>query len=194
MVREKRKQENTPWSIVHYTKTLLGLLEKAGEQEQYGTELRYLVLELKCQETEFVSRLKKITSAEQWPAVFAILLTNAKRPSDRMQLYHLDGMYSELFAEVSRYPYIGNFQNYEETLREWNCEKTLKLYIEVLKCEMESACDRKQYRYLAGLLRGLKAYPNGREEAKALTAYWYIHHKNRPAMKDELKKAGYPQK
>lgn len=194
LVREKRAVENTPWSIINYTKTLLGLLEKAGEKEQYESELRYLVLELKCGETEYVSRLKAITTLEQWPVVFEILLADAKRPADRMQLYHLEEMYSELFTELSWYPSIGMFGCYEDTLRSWDCEKTRKLYAETLKCEMERACDRKQYRYVVGLLGGLKAYPYGAAEAKALADYWYDHHKNRPAMKDELKKAGYPQK
>ena len=194
LVREKRKWErNTNWQLTDYTKTLLGLLEKAGEHEQYEYELRYLVLELKCQETEFVSRLKAITPLESWAAVFQKLLADAKRPADRMELYHLNGMYSELHAELSRYSYIGLFQNYEEDLRRWDSERTLKLYAEILKWEMDRACDRKQYRHVAAHLDKLKAYPNGQEEANTLAAYWYVYHKNRPAMKDELKKAGYPQ-
>ncbi len=195
LVREKRKwEENTNWQTADYTKTLLRLLEKAGEQAEYETELRYLVLELKCQETEFVSRLKAITPPEQWETVFATLLADAKRPVDRMQLYHFNGMCSELFTELMRYPYIATFQYYEETLRGWDSEKTLKLCTEIMKQEMDRACDRKQYRLVATYLDNLKAYPNGQEEANALAAYWYIYHKNRPAMKDELKKAGYPQR
>ena len=38
----------------------------------------------------------------------------------------------------------------------------------------------------------LEAYPSGAEEARKLAAYWHIYHKNRPAMKDELQKAGFP--
>lgn len=194
LVREHRKNErNTPWRMVDYTKNLLELLEKAGKQNEYEAELQYLVLKLRCQETEFVSRLKAITPAEQWLAVFEILLADAKRPADRMQLYHFNGMYSELFAELNRYPYIGTFRRYEDDLREWNSEKTLKLLIEILKREMDRACDRKQYRQVASYLKGLRAYPNGKAETKILVAYWYTVHKNRPAMKDELNKAGYPQ-
>jgi hypothetical protein len=59
---------------------------------------------------------------------------------------------------------------------------------------MDRACDRKQYRHVAAHLDNLKTYPNGKEVAKSIVAYWYVYHKNRPAMKDEPKKAGYPQK
>ena len=68
----------------------------------------------------------------------------------------------------------------------------MELYAEILKIEMDRACDRKQYLHVASHLRGLLSYPNGPEEIKLLVDYWYIAHKNRPAMKDELKKAGYP--
>ena len=71
---------------------------------------------------------------------------------------------------------------------------TIQLQIEILKREMDRACDRKHYRHLAAYLENLRAYPNGREEAKTLAVYWYVCHKNRPAMKHELKKSGYPQK
>ena len=143
--------------------------------------------------TEFVSRLKAITPPESWAAVFEKLLADAKHPADRMQLYHFNGIYNELFAELSRYPYLGTFQSYEEDLRAWDSERTLKLYAEILKREMDRACDRKQYRHVAAHLDRLKVYPKGQEEANTLVAYWYAYHKNRPAMKDELKKAGYLQ-
>ena len=138
--------------------------------------------------TECASRLKAITPPESWAAVFEKLLADAKRPADRMQLYHLNGMYSELFTELTRYSYVGMFQNYEEDLRKWDSERTLTLYTEILKWEMDRACDRKQYRHVAAHLDRLKVYPKGQEEANTLVAYWYVYHKNRPAMKDELKK------
>lgn len=114
------------------------------------------MLKLKCQEAEYVFRLKKITPAEQWPIVFEVLLADAKRPADCIQLYHLDGMYSELFAELSRYPYIGTFQSYEEDLRMWDMDRTLKRHTEVLKIEIDRACDRKQHRHIASYLNNLK--------------------------------------
>ena len=77
--------------------------------------------------------------------------------------------------------------------REWDPECTLKLYVEVLKLEMDRVCDRKEYRRVAGHLHDLKTYADGEEEARKLAAYWHEYHKNRPAMKDELCKAGYPQ-
>lgn len=194
LVRENRTQETIGWRMIDETKTLLRLLEKAGEQVQYEKELRYLVLELRCQETEYLSRLKSCTPPEQWIGMFAAMLADAKRPTERMHLYHFEGTYDLLFKELAQYPHFGSFHGYEQSLRAWNPERSLELYIEVLKREMDRACDRKEYRRVVGYLHELGAYPGGQDAARKLADYWYIHHKNRPAMKDELRQAGYPQK
>ena len=193
LVREKRNQEGiTGWQITDYTKTLLRLLEKVGNQEQYEEELQYLVLARGCHETEYLSRLKNLTPQEQWRGMFAAMLADAARPPERMHLYHFEGMYDLLFKELTQYPSFGHFNSYEQSLREWDPERTLQLYIEVLKQEMDKVCDRKEYRRIAGYLHELGAYPGGREDAMKLAAYWHVYHKNRPAMKDELRKAGFP--
>ena len=59
---------------------------------------------------------------------------------------------------------------------------------------MYARLQRKDYRHLIRHLEKMKTYPNGDDAARNLADYWYGNHKNRPAMKDELLKAGYPQK
>ena len=59
---------------------------------------------------------------------------------------------------------------------------------------MDAANQRKQYRHIIGYLSDLSTYPGGQKAAKELAEYWYVYHRNRPAMKDELRQAGYPQK
>lgn len=73
-------------------------------------------------------------------------------------------------------------------------QRTLTYYTEILKREMDKATQRKHYRHLIRHLEKMKTYPGGESAARNLSAYWYGYHKNRPAMKDELQKAGYPQK
>ncbi len=195
LVQEKRSRaKRTDWQIKNYTKTLLRLLEKAGKQAEYETELRYLVLKLKCQETEYLSRLKEITPPEQWPDLFETLLADARHPAGRMALYHFEGMMDELFVELCQYPSFSSFISYESELRNWNSQRTLTYYMEILKREMDAATQRKHYSHIIRHLEKMKAYPGGDNAAWKLAAYWYIYHKNRPAMKNELLKAGYPRK
>lgn len=73
-------------------------------------------------------------------------------------------------------------------------QRTLTYYVEIPKQEMEKANQRKDYRHIIRHLEKMKDYPDGANAARNLADYWYGYHKNRPAMKDELQKAGYPQK
>jgi hypothetical protein len=52
----------------------------------------------------------------------------------------------------------------------------------------------RQYRHIIGYLSDLSTYPGGQKATKELAEYWHVYHRNRPAMKDELRQAGYPQK
>lgn len=194
LVREERQKEKIDWRLEELSKTLLRLLEKAADQVEYEKELRHLVLERKCQEREYVSQLKTITPPEQWAAIFESLMADAKRPSDRMALYHFEGMLDELFAELCRHPSFSSFQCYAAELREWDPTRTRTYYVEILKQEMDAANQRKQYRHIIGYLSDLSTYPGGQKAAKELAEYWHVYRRNRPAMKDELRQAGYPQK
>ena len=134
LVREKRNQErNTGGQITDFTKTLIRLHEKTGDQVRYEKELRYLVLERGCHETEYLSKLKSSTPPEEWGGMFAAILAEAKRPFERMHLYHFEGMYDALVEELTQYPHLGNFCTYEPSLREWDPERSLKLYVRALK-------------------------------------------------------------
>ena len=130
---------------------------------------------------------------EQWSTVFAQMLSDAEHPSDRMNLYYFEGMYTDLFTELCQCPSLGAFLNYEKGLRSWNPDRTRTYYTEILKREMDAACQRNHYRQIIRYLENLKVYPDGENAARRLAEYWYACHKNRPAMKDELLKAGYPQ-
>ena len=194
LVQEKRKQECNRWRVIEYTKTLLSLLEKAGQSDQYFAELRYLLMDLKCHEIQYVSAFKLAVPVEQWTSIFETLLADEESSSVRMSLYHFEGMYSQLFSELSQSPNLSDFIKYEDSLRKWDPDQTLTLYVRILKQEMDHACDRKQYHHIIRHLQWLTPYPRGTETAQELAQYWYVYHKNRPAMKDELLQAGYSQK
>lgn len=111
-----------------------------------------------------------------------------------MGLYHFEGMITELFEELRQYPSFSSFTGYEAELRNWNPQQTLAYYVEILKRKMDKATQRKDYRHLIRHLEKMNAYPGGANAARNLADYWYGYHKNRPTMKDELLKEGYPQK
>lgn len=113
---------------------------------------------------------------------------------ERGREYFACGQVVELFEELCQHPSFSSFTGCEAELRIWNPRRTLIYYTEILKREMDKANQRKDYRHLIRYLEKMKTYPNGDNAAQNLAGYWYGNHKNRPAMKDELLKAGYPQK
>ena len=113
---------------------------------------------------------------------------------ERGREYFACGQVVELFEELCQHPSFSSFTGYGAELRIWNPQRTLIYYTEILKREMDKANQRKDYRHLIRHLEKMKTYPNGDNAARNLADYWHGSHKNRPAMKDELLKAGYPQK
>lgn len=193
LVRDRRERETIEWRAADDTKVLLKLLKKTGNQSDYEQELRHLVMDLKVWEVEYLSQLRSCTPRDQWDGVFEMLLLKAAHPSERMRLLCFERMFPELFETLYRYSSFSSFLNYEPDLRSWNPERTLELYMTLLKQEMHNACDRKQYRHVVAHLCDLEEYPGGLESARTLAAFWHVQYKNRPAMRDELSRAGYPQ-
>ena len=64
-------------------------------------------------------------------------------------------------------------------------------YVQYLTAAAKQASDRNMYHNLMPYLKRLYEYPGGDETAKTLAESWKAEYKRRPAMMDELKKAGF---
>lgn len=69
--------------------------------------------------------------------------------------------------------------------------EVLRFYVQYLVKAAQQATNRNMYRNLMPYLKRLREYPGGAESAKALAESWKTEYKRRPAMMDELKKAGF---
>lgn len=191
LVQEHRAKNKDKLYWHSDTKKLIDLFETAGETAKYERELRYLILDCGCIEVNYVARLKAVTDSNDWYELFVKILNATKYTEQRMALLELEGMYDVLLMEMKECKNLNLFLQYESSLRQRYPEQTLDIYTTLLKEAMYHACDRSSYNRIAAHLKNLKPYPDGKEAAKALAQYWYSVHNNRPAMKDELKKAGY---
>lgn len=190
LLQECRKNDDRH-DLLRHTKELLELYRKSGQQTLYEGELLDLILEQKCLEIPYVSQLKAVTAPEEWPHMLAKLFALAEGWTDLLNLLQFEEMYEPLLDQLNRRRSLSAFLTYEESLRTWSPQQTLELYISLLKEEMDRNCERKMYRQTIAHLNELHQYPNGQDAAQRLAEYWYIYHNNRPAMKDELRKAGY---
>ena len=69
--------------------------------------------------------------------------------------------------------------------------EVLRFYVQYLIKAAQQATNRNMYRNLMPYLKRWREYPGGAESAKALAESWKTEYKRRPAMMDELKKAGF---
>ena len=65
------------------------------------------------------------------------------------------------------------------------------MYVRYVQRAAEGAGQRKAYRDLMGYLKKIRRYPDGREIAEKTATVWKATYKRRPAMMDELRKAGF---
>lgn len=182
---------NAPHKLVQHSETLIRLYQENGMQSQYEEELRFLVLECHYIQVPYLRLLKDVVSVEVWNQIVENILTTAKNWSDRFTVLSFEGQYQLLLDEIRKLSYLRYLLDYEHELKKWSAEQTRDCYVELLKAEMVKASNRKQYWSVIQHLKKISKYPHGKQAAQSLAQYWKAYHNNRPAMKDELKKAGF---
>lgn len=182
---------DAPHKLVQHSETLIRLYQENGMQSQYEEELRFLVLECHHIQVPYLRLLKETVPSEEWKTIVENILATAKNWSDRFTVLGFEGQYQLLLDEIRNLSCLRYLVDFEHDLKNWSAEQTRDCYVELLKKEMVKASNRKQYWSVIQHLNKISKYPNGKQAAQALAKYWKAYHNNRPAMKDELKKAGF---
>lgn len=187
----KKIDKDATYKLIGHSQKLIVLYHECGQKEQYENELRFLVLGCKYIRMPYLQQLKEITEPAQWREIFERLLAFSKAWYDRFTLLSLEKRYQTMLEDIQKAGNIHWLNEYEPELLQWSAEQTRDCLIAVLKREMQHATSRKQYWTVIQHLKKLKTYPKGIEATEALVQYWCEQHSNRPAMKDELRKARY---
>lgn len=185
-----RSKQEDPCNTAHSEK-LIELYHRTKRQNEYEAELRFLVVKRRHIRVPYLRLLKDAVSDEEWQAIAEELLTLSRYWHERFTILSFEERYEQLAAEIVKASDLHGLNEYEHALRTWSAEQTRDCYVAVLKRAMEQSPDRKQHRSLIQYLSKLQSYPDGTAAAKALADYWRTRHSNRPAMKDELRKAGF---
>ena len=187
----KELDQDTPHKLVQHSETLIRLYQENGMQSQYEEELRFLVQDCRHIQVPYLRLLKESVSPEEWKSIVENILTTTKNWTDRFTVLSFEGQYQLLLDEIRNLSYLRYLLDYEQELKNWSAEQTLDCYVQLLKAEMVKASNRKQYWSVIQHLKKISKYPNGKQAVQDLARYWKEYHYNRPAMKDELRKAGF---
>ena len=109
----------------------------------------------------------------------------------RYQLLAAEGLVERLLQELAVSGSIFALDQYEKLVKKQFPEKTRDLYIDYVKNQAVHTTNRKEYQSLIRYLKKIVKYPDGKEKVQRIAEEWRQIYKRRPAMMDELKKAGF---
>ena len=107
------------------------------------------------------------------------------------KLLEHEKMYEQLLKEIKEHPGIYLMDQYEGVLKKYFPEKVRDIYADYVERWAERTSDRKSYQGQVMYLKKIAKYPGGRELAGKIAAGWKLKYRRRPAMMDELRKAGF---
>ena len=92
---------------------------------------------------------------------------------------------------VSREGSLSTLKWFEKLLVRHDPKRVLAVYADALESEAREPAGRSAYREWAGHLKHMETIPGGEEIAKSIADNWKMQYKNRSAMMDELRRAGF---
>ena len=100
-------------------------------------------------------------------------------------------LFERLFQEIRKNYSVYALDKYEEVLKKHLPKEVRDLYVQYVKDEAVRTSDRNAYRNLMSYLKKITKYPDGKRMAQDIADCWKQDYKRRPAMMDELRKAGF---
>lgn len=180
-----------PGLVAQHIKQLLNVYRRCGRDEEYRAQLVDYIFNHRQDNLEYIYDLKNICDEAEWHEYREKILASKTAYAVLGMLMKAEKLYNQLLAMVQNSQSFYVIDQYEDVLKAEYPEETKQLYIECLHKEMAYADNRKKYRSVIKHLKKLKEYPEGKQEAESIADQWKVLYKNRPALKDELKKAGF---
>lgn len=177
--------------IKRYNQQLIEIYRKLNDEEGLKTELLFKISNYMQHDLEAVRELKKLCSAAEWEQEFEKMLKSRQLVFFGLELLELEGQYDRLLAEILNRNSVAAMDKWEKTLREHFPDEIREFYVAYVRRASEQTSDRSEYRKLAEYLRKISRLPGGEDLAKQIAAEWKVLYKRRPAMMDELRKAGF---
>ena len=195
MLRESKEEyKDNLYQARICSEQLIQLYEQTGQKELQKQELIFLIMHCRQDDVQWIFELKKLCAQDEWETLRDQYLQASTCQWIRLKVLEREGLYQRLLDEILSEPIqhaIYQMMQYESILRSYAPEAVRDVMIQYLNWQAEHVGNRKMYAHMMGYMKKLAAYPNGRTEAKKLAADWKQTYRRRPAMMDELRKAGF---
>lgn len=160
-----------------------------GQKEAYKKELVYQVFSCRQGNLENVKLLKSECGEEEWDAYRERIINSCS--GIKYSFLESEELYDRLLKAIVESGFIYTLDQYEKVLKEKFPESVRDTYVNYVRKHAERVCNRKEYKGLMTYMKKITKYPNGREIASQIAEEWKLTYCRRPAMMDELRKAGF---
>ncbi|MFO7822129.1 MAG: hypothetical protein R6V56_08785 [Lentisphaeria bacterium] len=200
---EIAEKEDLPGVVINWKEQLLNIYQKQKDT----TNIRKWALDLffnsRREPMKYYKIYKNTFNAKEWTnernRIVQQLLEQEKAPprfgsygyTPLTEVYIEEKMWDELFRWVKTSPNIRMLNEYLPYLKNDYASELLPLYRKAIIREAEKASKRNEYKTLTYYIKKMEDIPGGEDQAPELARELINKHSNRPAMKDELRKAGY---
>ncbi len=177
--------------VTEYSQQLIQIYEKRNMQKEYAQELEYQVFECMQRDLEYIAKLKKLYSETEWEEQRERFLQGKTSSWIRYEFLVEEELFEELLREIQKNQSVYALDQYEKVLKKHLPNEVRDIYVQYVKKGAIQTADRKAYKYLMSYLKKITKYPNGKKIAQDIAESWRQDYKRRPAMMDELRKAGF---
>ena len=190
-ILERAKADTeSPYHAECACKRLVELYEEQNDREKLIAELRTMVKTFRQDDTNYAVQLKALLPEQEWIVIREELL-QSRLFTPKNELLFTEGLFNRLLDRIIQSGSVSAMDRYSPFLRADYPNEVKAFYVQYLTAAAKQASDRNMYHNLMPYLKRLYEYPDGVETAKALAESWKTEYKRRPAMMDELKKAGF---
>lgn len=177
--------------VAEYSQQLIQIYEKRNMQKEYAQELEYQVFECMQRDLVYIVKLKKLYSETEWEEQRERFLQGKTSSWIRYEFLVEEELFEELLREIQKNQSVYALDQYEKVLKKHLPNEVRDIYVQYVKKGAIQTADRKAYKYLMSYLKKITKYPNGKKIAQDIAESWRQDYKRRPAMMDELRKAGF---
>lgn len=187
----KNLDVDKPGLVAEYSQQLIKIYEKRNMRKEYVQELQYQVFECMQHDMEYIMKLKKLYSATEWEEQRERFLQDKTSLWIRYDFLVEEELFERLLQEIRKNNSVHALDQYEKVLKKHLPNEVRDTYIQYVKNEATRTADRKAYKHLMVYLKKITKYPEGKKAAQNIADCWKQDYKRRPAMMDELSKAGF---
>ena len=173
-----------------HCRRLITLYEKAGMQDAWLRELEDYILIFRQNSLDYVHKLKKSLSKDEWQSFLPQLLTADTLHSYLTAFLAEEGLLQELMEVLEFQGSLDNILKYAVLLKSEFPKRLTACFTQTLQHQMELASNAKEYRMAVEYLTNLQRLPGGTESANALASKWRTAHPRRRSMLEALDKIG----